>query len=239
MRRFDLLPSYDYRSDLPSAYEPCAYLESRGAQYIDTGVLHDTVGGFDIKYQSTGSNASVNIYGLDGIMGVNGYRSTDTNARGDLKIWFVNNPNGSGTSIKLGVQIAWPTTRTDSTASFPKAYSSPDAYYATVHHAKLTVDGTLFYNSEVVKEGLVLAKPQSTASIYLFRARNVTNNNGYDFYSHTRMFYAKFYGKDGALLRDFIPCKRRSDGKPGMYDAVNGGFYTNQGTDADFLLPSE
>ena len=32
----------------------------------------------------------------------------------------------------------------------------------------------------------------------------------------------------GKLLRDFIPVRRRSDGKVGMLDRVEGKFYTSQ-----------
>lgn len=34
----------------------------------------------------------------------------------------------------------------------------------------------------------------------------------------------------GITLRDFVPCYRKADDEIGMYDLVNGIFYTNQGT---------
>ena len=36
--------------------------------------------------------------------------------------------------------------------------------------------------------------------------------------------------QDGTLVRDFIPCVRRSDDAPGLYDQVEGKFYGNSGT---------
>ncbi|MBQ3021117.1 MAG: hypothetical protein IJD92_02695 [Bacilli bacterium] len=36
--------------------------------------------------------------------------------------------------------------------------------------------------------------------------------------------------KDDVLLRDMIPCYRKSDGEVGMYDLVNDVFYTNTGS---------
>lgn len=36
--------------------------------------------------------------------------------------------------------------------------------------------------------------------------------------------------KNGELLRNFVPCYRKSDGEIGMYDLVNGVFYTNSGS---------
>lgn len=38
---------------------------------------------------------------------------------------------------------------------------------------------------------------------------------------------------DGTLVRDFIPCYRKSDNKPGLYDIVNDVFYTNAATSGD------
>lgn len=35
---------------------------------------------------------------------------------------------------------------------------------------------------------------------------------------------------NGALVRDFVPCYRKTDAVVGLYDLVNGVFYTNQGS---------
>ena len=47
----------------------------------------------------------------------------------------------------------------------------------------------------------------------------------------------KFY-QDDELIRDYIPCYRRSDNKPGLYDLVNNEFYVNDGTDEFVMGPS-
>lgn len=45
---------------------------------------------------------------------------------------------------------------------------------------------------------------------------------------------------DGKLVRDMIPCYRKTDNKPGLYDAVNGGFYANAANVADdFVVGSD
>ena len=51
------------------------------------------------------------------------------------------------------------------------------------------------------------------------------------------LFSAKF-AKSGVVLFNGVPCVRKSDGKPGLYDIVNGVFYTNSGT-GEFLYGSE
>ena len=47
--------------------------------------------------------------------------------------------------------------------------------------------------------------------------------------SSMRLYKLKMW-TDDILVRDFIPCYRKSDNVVGMYDLVNGKFYTNEGT---------
>ena len=44
-----------------------------------------------------------------------------------------------------------------------------------------------------------------------------------------KMYSCQIY-QGGILVRDFVPCYRKSDQEPGLYDLVNGVFYTNQGS---------
>lgn len=47
--------------------------------------------------------------------------------------------------------------------------------------------------------------------------------------ANCRWYYLQFYkGKD--LVRDFVPCRRKSDDVCGMYDRVSGTFYTSVGS---------
>ena len=62
-----------------------------------------------------------------------------------------------------------------------------------------------------------------TTNIYLF-ARSYSSISC----SKIKMYRCKMY-KAGALVRDFVPA-RNSSGVAGLYDIVNGTFYTNQGS---------
>ena len=42
---------------------------------------------------------------------------------------------------------------------------------------------------------------------------------------------------DGSVALNAIPCIRKSDNKPGMYDTVTNTFYTNAGT-GEFIVPA-
>ena len=49
-----------------------------------------------------------------------------------------------------------------------------------------------------------------------------------------KVYYYEVYSK-GILIAQLIPCYRKSDNKPGMYDLVNNQFYTNAGT-GEFIV---
>lgn len=55
-------------------------------------------------------------------------------------------------------------------------------------------------------------------------------------YGQYKLFYYKMY-EAGTLVRDFVPCYRKSDNAAWLYDLVEWVFYTNQGT-GDFIIPS-
>jgi hypothetical protein len=74
-------------------------------------------------------------------------------------------------------------------------------------------------------------KFQHPYGIYLF-ARN--NAGVMDFGSVSRIYSCKLYN-NGTLIRDYVPCCRKSDGKPGMYDLANDVFYVNAGT-GEFIV---
>lgn len=50
-------------------------------------------------------------------------------------------------------------------------------------------------------------------------------------YAIMKLYNFKCY-EDNTLMRNFIPCYRNSDNEVGLYDLVNGVFYTNAGTGA-------
>ena len=71
----------------------------------------------------------------------------------------------------------------------------------------------------------------SDISMYVF----ANNSTTMTFSAPLRCYYLKVF-ENQVLIRDFIPCYRKSDHKPGMYDIVNAVFYVNQGTGADFSV---
>ena len=51
-----------------------------------------------------------------------------------------------------------------------------------------------------------------------------------------RIYYCS-YTYNNVKQAELFPCYRKADNKPGMYDTVNGIFYTNEGT-SEFIIPT-
>lgn len=64
-------------------------------------------------------------------------------------------------------------------------------------------------------------------NLYIFNGAG-SFPNGYGLAS-MRLVYCKIWD-NGTLIRDFVPCYRKSDNEPGLYDLVNNVFYENKGT---------
>ena len=51
-----------------------------------------------------------------------------------------------------------------------------------------------------------------------------------------KLYFWKYTDKDGNLIRDFVPCYRKSDNVVGMFDKVTNTFYSNAGTTGTFTV---
>lgn len=75
----------------------------------------------------------------------------------------------------------------------------------------------------------------------LTRAGSPTNRTytlfGNDVYNSMAKVKRCVCYQNGAIVANFVPCVRKSDSKPGMYDTVSKTFYTNAGT-GEFIIPA-
>ena len=74
-------------------------------------------------------------------------------------------------------------------------------------------------------------------SLYLF-ARHVNTAPYYDGNGNITNYSIKIY-ESNILVHNFIPCIHNNDNTPGMYDLVDGIFYTNQGTGTFIAGPAK
>jgi len=190
---------------LPNGYTQLEYLRSGGAQYIDTGVLANPHHSIEVSFKLT-RNANV----WDTVFGTRNGSNSRFTAR------FKNFYNGT-----LGDQ-----------------YSSAGAGSATITESSLTKNDfdsafrVLKFEKNVVSvDGVTthtFSAPSNTVSypysLYLFANNNAGTAGDFGF---LQIAYCKIWN-DGVLIRDFIPAQN-SEGVFGMYDLVNGVFYTNQG----------
>jgi len=80
----------------------------------------------------------------------------------------------------------------------------------------IMINGTNFYEYDTS-----ITDFTSTKILTLLR----TNSVGFK----GKIYRFKVYNKN-IIVRNFVPCYRKSDNKLGMYDTVNNVFYINQGT---------
>lgn len=190
---------------LPNEYQEVAYLESTGAQYIDSGI----VGGDGIT-----TNISV-------------YRTATSSNEcfcgaydGSHRLWLAYTFGGNwyrGYNNAAGAMVA----------------STPIEEWVTIKIS--TNNDAVTYNINDVDYSANYTKGFSAVNnVFLFA---MGTNNGANYWGRCRMAYCNLYDNN-AIVRAFIPCYRKSDGKPGMYDLITETFFTNQGT-SEFLYASK
>lgn len=78
-------------------------------------------------------------------------------------------------------------------------------------------------NEEVIRPYM-----QNEGNVSLFAG--IEQQTTFSYHSKAKLYSAKLYDENNTLIRDFIPCYRKSDNVIGLYDIVNNRFYTNAGT---------
>lgn len=128
-----------------------------------------------------------------------------------------------------------------------KPYNAGTQYYSIVRYSNtyliafMTSSGqnafnyvngrmVLYVSPTIIKiNGETKATPSGVASNYniLLGCNGYDNNTSVP--KNTKIWGMKMT-KDSILVRNFIPCYRKSDNEIGMYDLVNNQFYSNAGT---------
>lgn len=189
---------------VPVGYREVEYLESTGTQAIDTAVITSDSINIEITFSSTNITATRNYpIGTE----CTGY----TNSRRTQLSYSMNSYAGwgaDGQNITLSVDSQKHTMTLNSSAL---KIDNLDVYIPTSHNFSGGLDTKIYlfalvYNNNLDNVG-VTTKYSEALKIYSCK---IWNNN--------------------TLVRNFIPCIRTSDNKPGLYDTVHSTFYTNQGT---------
>lgn len=194
---------------LPVEYQEVEYLESTGTQWIKT----DIEGRFSVSLESevifTDNQDSYSVGFLDGFFRIGG-----------IGYYGLKTQIGYGSTYSLGPSHS---------LSLSKRYK-----YKTI----LEPGNQEVYLDDVLVSTSAFAKNVDTLTgVHFGIFARLNNDSSASLFSKVKMYYLKI-SDGGELLGHFIPCYRKSDSKPGMYDTVTKTFYTNSGT-SEFLVGAD
>lgn len=192
----------DYWSKIPTEYQETQYLSGSFTSYIDTGVSgnnDDLV--IDLAFSIDKYAQYYPIYG--------NYISETTNV----------------TRLILGAQDGYGYSYTNVLATTPTQV--PLVTNDSIIHIRASQSHCIV-NDQVFSRHPITKGTLNTGNIALFNrsVNNPTQNMSTDI--TVKVYHCKMYTGD-TLIRDFIPCFRKSDNKPGMYDLVSKEFFTSVG----------
>ena len=205
------------QSELPSAYRKVEYLQSDGGQYIiaDTKIFEDTVCKckFVLTAPRTNQQTYASIFGI--VIGASSNPGfvVFTSAQyicGRFGYWSA---TGTGTI------------NTDALVEENIEYNVVCALNS-ITLAGQTYTGSQRWNTSLEnrKMGIFCRAREDDTALN----RSVTKG---------RIYKLSFKSASAGGNANFIPCVRKSDSKPGMYDTVSKTFYTNAGT-GEFIVPA-
>lgn len=188
---------------LPSEYQEVEYIESSGTQYINTGLKLKQTHSVEMAIQNL-TNASAKIFGSRTSATSNNYSILTGLVGGTLSLVtdFQNYTNN-----RLSVDIT---------------NNLNDKYTIKINNSKMSINNT-------EKAITTYSSFTTPSNAYIFNASG-TYPAGY-VNASTKLYYCKIWNGT-TLVRDYIPCYRKSDNEPGLYDLVNNVFYTNAGSDS-------
>ena len=182
-------------SSIPNSYTRVDYIESTGTQFIDTGVLGSYTNSinFDMKLSITSNETSRET----AILGSKKEDNSGTTMFLPSDSYNLRTWSGSGT--------AWAVTDIEAATDYiiNITYNVPSGRIVYINNDK--------YESTTVSNNA--NNSDKNFGIFGDRAYQASN------LTSMKLYYLKIT-KDDELIRDFIPCKRNSDNKLGLYDTI-------------------
>ena len=196
---------YVSKTRIPKEYQEVQYIEGTGAQYINTMYNLSPKSRIYADFAYTQSVLQTRVFGVQGKAGVSLMTfEIYINGNGQYA-WACQNNAGNWKSTSL--------TANDSRVQVD--FNS--------NNNRITFSGGITYTEEIKTTRTIT----NNAPVYIF----ATNLYGTSVSNMAKLkIYSLFIENNGIRVRDFVPCYRVDDGIAGLYDLVNGVFYTNQGT---------
>lgn len=191
---------------LPAGYQEVEYIGSTGTQWIDTGVKLNNNSGVDINAKFTATLKRKSYY----LFG-----SSFAQKRYMIAV-------GSTTDKYL----------VDFNSANYRINSSVSAFDGEFHIHK--INNLNYYIDNILQGSQTSLIFSNTENAYLFDVKGRSTDSSVGIQAW-QIKYCKIYDND-TLVRNFVPCYRKSDNVVGMFDTAEGKFYTNQGT-GEFSYP--
>lgn len=196
-------------SRLPSAFQEVEYIESSETQWVDIQYLPNSTTELYIKYTRMPNSLSAftDLFGCE--------KNTIAYTVAGRFVQYNN--------YQEYIRIL------SSSANFIVANHNSNTKYAElfIDNNNATLIDTDVNNVQYTYTTTYTPEASSLdISMYLF----ARNQNGTAYRpAKIRLYSCKIYDNN-VLVRDFVPCYRKADNEIGLYDLVNGVFYTNAGT---------
>ena len=197
---------------LPGKYQKVDYIESDGTQYINTGLIGKP--GYTIETDVAFTKLATGSYQYFA-----GYAYTGAADR----TYYIRLAN---TSKYLGYTYGSTNSGTTNLSLLEENIFYNIKSIMKSGTQELFLNGTRIGTSSYAELSYDETNPKY---IYMFISQYVNSTNGG---TSAKCKEAKWYDENDNLVRDFIPCYRKTDGEVGMYDLITGKFYTNSGSGA-------
>lgn len=203
---------------IPDEYQEVEYLESNGNQFINSGIIINT---WPFSLRAKMAWASFLSGERDFWGNFSGLTTTNTSWSSSSYCWVVGKQ--SSTNWYQWGGSAWAPA---SGETLNTIYQTEFIYKGSTGRQAI-INGNV-YNSTASNGNSIVP---TDAPIGLF------SGAGTRLYcaAAVRIYDAQIIHQ-GKVLRDFVPCYRKSDNKPGMYDRISGQFFINSATGADFTM---
>lgn len=199
---------------LPSAYQEVEYIESTGTQWIDTGFMSS-------QYTKLIAKARLITGVLQAGLYINQHGSGRGGSIDDRFLFGAMFQSGQTDKVIFGLG-------TQQNLTYSNLQDTIHTFTIDAINKQCQIDSDIF--------GGFTGISSSSLSIYLFGRHLRLDDPSPDFLgASSAIYFCKIY-ENSHLARDFVPCYRKADSKPGLYDLVTKQFFVNQGTGSDFLL---
>lgn len=188
---------------LPDEYQQVKWLQSTGTQYINTGItLPSNYERLEIKLQCGSYSSNSRYFGS--YSAANKASIIGYSNSGPLDRIYLGRTTVNVTTTQSGIDYTIDVTADNGTITGVWCGANVNATYS----------GLVGTNQSASMKEYVFAQSEAPSGISKGNAK---------------IYYYRLHTSNG-LACDFVPCYRKSDNKPGMYDLVTNTFFTNAGT---------